>query len=408
MAADAGQRFFHAFELADGHAELAAHARIPAHGARRQLGHAGVGRGQRNRTARGQAFHQHAPALAGHGGAADDEVQRHEDVGATRGAIHEHGVQGEVAAAGVHAGMVVRHQRASDAQVFLAAQQAVGVVQAERQAQQRADRRQRDVALVPGDAHADHFAALPFALADNAAVGNGGGIRTRPRAGQRKGRHVFAARQARQVVVLLFIGAVMQQQLGGAQRVGHHDRHRQRGRARRQLGHDFGMGIGRERQAAIFLGDDHAQKALGLQIGPDLGRQVVAFLRDAPVIDHAAGGFGLVIQKVLFFVGQARARVGQQAAPVGAAAKQLAFPPHRAGLQRVALGVRHLRQHLAVQVEDGRGQQRPAQRPHGQHDGGKGRDNEKREDHCVHFFCLRKVCLALCLVWCRSCACRGR
>ncbi|KAG1181128.1 hypothetical protein G6F35_015995 [Rhizopus arrhizus] len=87
MAADARQRFFDAFELADRHAELAAHARIAAHGAGRQLGHPGVGGGQRNRTARRQAFHQHAPALARHGRATDDEVQRHEDIGAAGGPI---------------------------------------------------------------------------------------------------------------------------------------------------------------------------------------------------------------------------------------------------------------------------------------------------------------------------------
>ena len=147
-----------------------------AHGAGGQLGHAGVGGRQRDRAAGGQAFHQHAPALAGHGGAADDEVQRHEHVLAARRAVHEHGVQREVAAARVDAGVVVRHQRAGDAQVLLVAQQSVRVIQAERQAEQGADRRQRDVALVPGDAHADHFAALPFALADDAAVGNGGGV----------------------------------------------------------------------------------------------------------------------------------------------------------------------------------------------------------------------------------------
>ncbi len=314
--------------------------------------------------------------MARHGRAADDEVQRHEDVGTARRAVHEHGVQREVAAAGVHAGMVVRHQRAGDAQVFLAAQQAIGVVQAERQPQQRADRGQRDVALVPGDAHADHFAALPFALADDAAVGNGRGVGTGPRAGQRKGRHLVATRQARQVVVLLFVGAVVQQQFGRAQRVRHHHRHGQRGRARGQLGHDFGMRIGREAQPAVFLRDDHAQETLGLQISPHVRRQVVAFLRDAPVIDHAAGLLGLVVQELLFGVGQTRARVGQQTAPVRAAAKQFAFPPYGAGFQRVALGVGHLRQHLAIQVEDGRRQQRPPQWPHAQHDGGKHRDDD--------------------------------
>ena len=118
VAADARQRFLDALELAHRCAELAAHAGIGAHGAGGQLGHAGVGGRQRDRAAGGQAFHQHAPALAGHGGAADDEVQRHEHVLAARRAVHEHGVQREVAAARVHAGVVVRHQRAGDARSF--------------------------------------------------------------------------------------------------------------------------------------------------------------------------------------------------------------------------------------------------------------------------------------------------
>ena len=141
--------------------------------------------------------------------AADDEVQRHEHVLAARRAVREHGVQREVAAARVHAGVVVRHQRAGDAQVLLVAQQSVrhtGGTPSE----QGADRRQRDVALVPGDAHADHFAALPFALADDAAVGNGGGVRASPGAGQREAG-TSSARQARQIVVLLRVGAVVQQ-----------------------------------------------------------------------------------------------------------------------------------------------------------------------------------------------------
>ncbi|CFP49426.1 Uncharacterised protein [Bordetella pertussis] len=214
VAADARQRLLHAFESAHRHAELAAHPRIGAHGARGQLGHACVGRRQRDRAARRQAFHQHAPALAGHGRPADDEFQRHEYVRAAGGAVHEHRVERKMAPAGVDAGMIVRHQCAGDAEILAPAQQAVRVVQAKRQPQQRADGRQRDVALVPGDAHAQDFLALPLALADRAVVGNGGRVRAGPRAGEREGRYFLAARQARQVVALLRLGAVVQQQFG--------------------------------------------------------------------------------------------------------------------------------------------------------------------------------------------------
>ena len=113
------------------------------------------------------------------------------------------------------------------------------------------------------------------------------------------------------------------------------------------------MRIGGKAQAAVGFGNDHAQEALALQVVPDIGGQVEAFLRDLPVIDHAAGFFGLVVQEALFIVGQARARIGVQAAPVGTAAEQLAFPPYGAGLERVALGVGHLRQHLRYMLKIG-------------------------------------------------------
>ncbi|MCY1533604.1 hypothetical protein D9M68_689430 [compost metagenome] len=144
------------------------------------------------------------------------------------------------------------------------------------------------------------------------------------------------------------------------------------------------MGVGGKRQAAIFLGDDHAQEALGLQVVPDVRGQIVAFLRDVPVVDHAARLFRLVVQEMLFFLGQPGARVGEQAAPVGPAAEQFTFPPHRAGFQRVALRVRHLRQHLAVQVEDRGGQQGAADGAHTHRDGGQQHDDGQAEDDCVH------------------------
>ena len=65
-------------------------------------------------------------------------------------------------------GVVGRDQRAGDADVLLAAEQMVGVVEPEREAEQRRDRPERDVALLPGDAHAEDLAAFPDALADDA------------------------------------------------------------------------------------------------------------------------------------------------------------------------------------------------------------------------------------------------
>lgn len=289
-----------------------------------------------------------------------------------------------MAPARVDAGMVVRHQRAGDAEILAPAQQAVRVVQAKRQPQQRAHGRQRDVALVPGDAHAQHLLASPLPLADHAVVGNGGRVRAGPRAGEREGRYLLAARQARQVVALLRLGAVVQQQFGRPQRVGHHDRDRQRRRARRQPGDDRRMRMGGEAQSAVFLRNDHAQEPLFLDIGPYLGRQIETLVGDVPVIDQAARLFGLVVEKALFGRAQDGPRIVQQLAPVRAAAEQFAFPPHGPGLQGVALRVRHGGQHLAVGRQDGAAQQGAPQRSDAQQRHGRQRHAQQCDQYSVH------------------------
>ena len=364
IGADARQRLLDALELADGHLELAAHAGIAADGARRHLGHAGVGRRQRDRAAGSQALHQHAPALAGLLRTADDEVERHEDIGAAHRAVHEHGVEREVAATGIDARMVVGNQRAGDADMLLVAEQALRVIEMEGQAEHGTDRRQRDVALVEGDAHADHFLALVHALADHTGVGDRRGVGAGPRAGQREGGHLDALGQARQVVVLLRFGAVVQEQFGRAERVRHHDRDRQGGGAGRQLGHDLRMRVGGKLEAAVLLRDDHAEEALVLDIAPGGVGQVVELVRHLPVIDQAAGFLDLVVHERLLFGGQLRLRVGMQFLPVGLAAEQFALPPDRAGLERVALRIRHLRQDLAIGRKQRPADHRAADWPH--------------------------------------------
>ena len=348
VGTDTRQRFLDALEAADGHLELAANAGVGADCTGSHLGHAGIGRGQRNRTACGQALHQHAPALAGHLLATDDEIERHEDILAARRSVHEHGVQREQAAAGFDAGVIPWHQGTGDADVLLVTEQAIRVVHVEGEAENRAYGAERDVALVPSDAHADHFLALPHALADDADVGDRRGVGTGPRAGQCEGRDFETLGEARQIVVLLLLCTIVQQQFGRAERVRHHHRYRQRRRAGRQLGHHLRVGIGRELQTAVLLGDDHAKEALVLDVLPGLRRHVLQFVGDLPVIDEAAGLFDLVVHEGLLFRSQLWHRVGMQLVPVRLAAEQLAIPPHRTGLERVTLGVGHLRQDFLV------------------------------------------------------------
>ena len=72
---------------------------------------------------------------------------------------------------------------------------------------------------------------------------------------------------------------------------------------------------------------------------------------DRPVVDHAAEFFTGAVDKGLLFVGQLRCRERHQLVPLGHAREQLAIPPDAAGLERLALGIGHRWQHLAVDRE---------------------------------------------------------
>ena len=80
--------------------------------------------------------------------------------------------------------------------------------------------------------------------------------------GQREARHFLAARQPRQVVILLLLGAVVIEQLGGAERIRHGRGRGQQSRAARELHQHAGMRVRREFEAAVFLRDDHREEAL--------------------------------------------------------------------------------------------------------------------------------------------------
>jgi hypothetical protein len=358
---DAAERFLHAFELADRGLELAAHARIGAGEAHQRLGAADRGGRQRDRPARGEAAHQHHPALARVVAPADDPVDRHEHVLAGVRAVLEHRVERQMAPADVHAGGVGGHQGAGNAQIAFPAQQLVGIVKAESQTEQRGDRPERDVALVPGDAHAEHFLALPHAFAHHAGIRNRGGIRPGFRAGEREARHLQALRQARQVMLLLLVGAVVQQQLARPERVRHHHRDRRGARARGELLHHRRVAERAEAQAPVPLRDDHAEEAVVLDELPHLRRQILALVRDLPVVAHRAQRFHRTVEESLLLGGKARLRDGEEPVPVGLAGEKVAVPPHRAGVDGFLLGLRHVGQHAAVEGEDAVGDELSAQ-----------------------------------------------
>src|SRR6202011_749255 len=94
---------------------------------------------------------------------------------------------------------------------------------AEGESDDRRYRRERDVALVEIEFDADDFTTLPDPAAYDARIRDRCGIGARTRTCQREAGYFLAPCEARQVVVFLFLRAVVIQQLGGTQRVGYGD-----------------------------------------------------------------------------------------------------------------------------------------------------------------------------------------
>ena len=359
----AREHFRDAFEVADRSIELTANARVRAGREHCRLRRAGRARGQRDAATDRQLLDQHAPALARHLRSADDEVERHEHVLALDRPVLERHVQRKVTAPDRDARRVAWNQRAGDAVVgAIAAEQSIGIEQLEREADDRRDRRERDVALGEVQPQADDLATFVHALAHDAGVRNRRGIRAGARTGQREARHFLAACQARQVVIALFLGAVVKQQFGRAERVRHgHGRGDDAGAAR-QFHQHARVRVRGELEPAVLLRDDHREEALALDVVPHVRRQVGATMRDVPIVDHAAQLFARTVEERLLFRRQARRRGRQQLFPIRAAGEQLAVPPHRAGFERVLLGLRHRRQHASIRAQERAADEANAQR----------------------------------------------
>jgi len=211
IAADARQRLLDALEAPDGQMELVPHPGIGAGQARAELAAARPERRQRDAAPGRQAFHEHGPAVAQALAPADDPIQRDEDVRAAVGPVHEGRAERVVALADGDAGRGRGDERAGDAEIRLAAEQPVRVVRAEGEPQHRGHRPQGDVALFPVGAQAEYGFAVVLAPADHARVRDRGRIRAGVRARERETRDLAAIGQARQVVLLLPLGAVGEQ-----------------------------------------------------------------------------------------------------------------------------------------------------------------------------------------------------
>src|SRR4030095_6059437 len=113
----------------------------------------------------------------------------------------------------VYSGCARRYQRARDAEIFLRAEQTVGIERTEREPEQRRDRRKRDVTLAPVEPEAEHALALPFTVTHDSVIGHRAGVGTGRARGECEARHLVAARAPGQVVTLLLLAAVVLQQL---------------------------------------------------------------------------------------------------------------------------------------------------------------------------------------------------
>ena len=249
---------------------------------------------------------------------------------------------------------VGRNQRQGNAQRLFIAQQVVRVIGLEGQAEHGGNRAQGDVALLPGNAQAQHLFAVELPFADNTLIGHGAGIRAGIRRSQGKAGDVFAPRQARQIVLFLLIGTVVHQQLGGPQGIGDHDCGAQITAAAGQFHGYLGVGIGREALAAKLLGNDQAEEAVVPNELPDVRRQVLQVGGQLPFVGHAAEFFDRTIKEGLFFRTQVGRREAVQLAPVRAAAEQFAIPPHGTCIKRLLLGIGERWQNLAEPGEQRR------------------------------------------------------
>jgi hypothetical protein len=135
--------------------ELLAHRGIGADIAGRHFDGGDGERGQGNGAAGGQAFHQHAPALAHAALAADDAIERHENVRAGDRPVGERHAHGIVQAADFDARRIAGNEGAGDAGILVGAQQAIRVMQIEGEADHSGHRSQRDIALVEIDGTGD-------------------------------------------------------------------------------------------------------------------------------------------------------------------------------------------------------------------------------------------------------------
>ena len=205
----ARDHLLHTLEAADRSIELAPYARVGAGGEDRGQCAAGGVRGQGNTAADRQLLDQHAPAGSGLGQSADNAIERREYVMAAHRAVQKRNIERHVTPPDLDAGRVARQQCTGDADIDLVAEQMLRVEHPECQAYHGRHRCQGDVALGEVELQADDFAPLPLAATHHAGVRDRRCVGAHARAGECETGDFFAAREPRQVMVFLLLGAVV-------------------------------------------------------------------------------------------------------------------------------------------------------------------------------------------------------
>jgi hypothetical protein len=127
-----------------------------------------------------------------------------------------------------------------------------------------------------------------------------------------------------------------------------------------------------EAEAAVLLRDDHPEEALVLDELPHVLRQVLQLVRDPPVVAHRAQLLDRAVEERLLLGREARRGHREQLVPVRPAGEEVRVPPHRAGVDRLLLGLGHVREDAAVDGEDMVGDRDSPDQGHVQH---------RRDDH---------------------------
>ena len=122
-----------------------------------------------------------------------------------------------MATADLYAWRVRWNERGRNSVILRITDEVIRVVQLEREPEDSRYWCQRDVTLVPVEAYSGNGLAFPATFADDTVVDKRCSIRPSLRRSQRKARNFCTRGEAGEVVLLLFVGAIVQEKFSRPQ-----------------------------------------------------------------------------------------------------------------------------------------------------------------------------------------------